>query len=387
MCYDFKSYASPADRNPGRVRVPGSRRSKESSIFSIAPELRGDPTMNKFATAIAVLFVLLFTVQLSAQDIGRPRVVKKGGDVAPKPVGTPPPLVVNDDEVLKIETNLVTIPVSVLDQKGRFISDLGPKDFEVYEDGLKQDIEYFASVEQPFTVVLLLDLSPSTKYKINEIQDAAISFIEQLRREDQVIVVTFSKDIQVVSKQKSNYHKLRRAIREAQFGDGTSLYQAVQFAEDVLLKPIEGRKALVIFSDGVDTSSRGATYNGTVRKAEGLDALIYPIWYNTFQEGKGMKNSAGQIIYAVGASPAENKKGKDYLSDLTEFAGGKMFEANDTQNLDAAFQSIAEELRKQYSLGYYPKEEGHIGQRRRINVRVRRPALTVRAKNSYLVNF
>jgi len=341
--------------------------------------------MNKFAAAIAFVFILLLGIQISAQD--RPRVVKKGEDAVPKPVGTPPPLVVDDDEVLKIQTNLVTIPVSVLDERGRFISDLGPEDFEVYEDGLKQDIDYFASVEQPFTVVLLLDLSPSTKYKINEIQDAAISFVEQLRRDDQVIVVTFSRDIQVVSRQKSDYHKFRRAIREAQFGDGTSLYQAVDFAMNTLLKEIEGRKALVIFSDGVDTSSSGATYNGTVRKAEELDSLIYPIWYNTFQEGKGVKNSAGQVIYPVGASPEENKRGREYLRDLTAFAGGKMFEANDIQNLDSAFSSIAEELRKQYSIGYYPKEEGHTGQRRRINVRVKRPALTVRAKSSYLVNF
>ncbi len=343
--------------------------------------------MKKFATAIAISVLLVLAVEVHAQNLGRPRVIKKNEEVAPKPVGPPPPLVVEDDQVLKIETNLVTLPVSVLDERGRFISDLNPDDFEIYEDGLKQDIEYFRSVEQPFTVVLLLDLSPSTKYKISEIQDAAISFVEQLRSEDQVIVVTFSKDIQVVSKQKSNYHKFRSGIREAKFGDGTSIYNAVDFAMRDLLKNIEGRKALVIFSDGVDTSSRGATYNGTVREAEELDSLIYPVWYNTFQEGKAMKNSAGGIVYPVGASPEENKRGRDYLRELTEFAGGKLFEANSAENLDLAFRSIAEELRKQYSLGYYPKVEGHQGQRRRINVRVRRPALTVRAKSSYIVNF
>jgi Ca-activated chloride channel family protein len=342
--------------------------------------------MKKFATAIAISILLVLGIDAQSQGIGRPRVITKD-DAVPKPVGPPPPLVVEDDQVLKIETNLVTLPVSVLDERGRFISDLTPEDFEIYEDGLKQDIEYFLSVEQPFTVVLLLDLSPSTKYKINEIQDAAISFVEQLRSEDQAIVVTFSRDIQVVSKQKSNYHKFRSAIREAKFGDGTSIYKAVDFAIRDLLKNIEGRKALVIFSDGVDTSSKGATYNGTVREAEELDSLIYPIWYNTFQEGKAMKNSAGQLVYPVGASPEENKKGREYLRDLTEFAGGKMFEANSAENLDFAFGSIAEELRKQYALGYYPKVEGHLGQRRRINVRVKRPALTVRAKNSYLVNF
>lgn len=343
--------------------------------------------MNKFVAAISVSCVFLIGVSIHAQSLARPRVVKKNEEAAPKPVGTPPPLVVNDDEVLKIETNLVTLPVSVLDERGRFISDLSAEDFEIYEDGVRQEIEYFAPVEQPFTVVLLLDLSPSTKYKISDIQDAAISFIEQLRREDEVIVVTFARDVQVVSRQKNNYHRFRRAIRAAKFGDGTSLYQAVSYAMQNELKPIEGRKALVIFSDGVDTSSRGANYNSTVRKAEELDSLIYPIWYNTFQEGKETRNSAGEIIYAVGASPEENKRGRQYLRDLTDFAGGKLYEANSIANLDAAFNSIAEELRKQYSIGYYPQEEGSKGQRRRINVRVKRPELVVRAKNSYLVNF
>lgn len=336
--------------------------------------------------AAAAAAVLLSGVLVNAQEIARPRVVKKDETPA-KPLDPPPPLVVDDDKVLKIETNLVTLPVSVLDEKGRFISDLKADDFQVYEDGVKQDIEFFRSVEQPFTVVLLLDLSPSTKYKINEIQDAAISFVDQLRKDDQIVVITFSRDVKVISRQKSNYHRFRRAIREAKFGDGTSLYQAVSFALNEELKKIEGRKALVIFSDGVDTSSKGASYNGTIAEAEALDSLVYPIWYNTFQQGKATKNSAGQLVYPVGASPEENKRGRQYLDDLTKYAGGKLYEANDIKNLNFAFRSIAEELRKQYYIGYYPQLEGKLGQRKKINVRVRRPRLTIRSKNSYRVNF
>ena len=289
--------------------------------------------------------------------------------------------------MLRIDTNLVTMPVSVLDQNGRFISNLKLADFEIFEDGIEQEIEFFTPIETPFTVVLLLDLSPSTKYKISEIQDAAIAFVEQLRKEDEVIVVAFSRDIQVLSRQKTNYHRFRSAIRGANFGDGTSLYQAVDYAITNELKPLTGRKALVIFSDGVDTSSRGANYNSTLSKAEELDALIYPVWYNTFQEGKQTRDSAGDIIYAVGASPEENRRGRKYLNDLTVYAGGKLYEANSRQNLDSAFLSIAEELRRQYYLGYYPQTQGPTGQRRRIEVRVKRPDLVVRSKNSYLVNF
>lgn len=344
--------------------------------------------MKKVIIAAAIASVFLMGVETQAQGLIRDRVIKKPSEEpSPTPVPPPPPLVIEDDEILKIDTNLVTLPVSVLDARGRFISDLTVDDFQIYEDGVKQEIEYFRSVEQPFTVVLLLDLSPSTKYKINEIQDAAIDFIGQLRREDQVIVITFSRDVQVVSRQRTNYHRFRRAIREAKFGDGTSIYKAIQFAIAEELKDVEGRKALVIFSDGVDTSSQGATYNGTIRQAEALDSLVYPIWYNTFQEGQATKNSAGEIVYPVGASPAENKRGLDYLTDLTEYAGGKLFEANSVENLDLAFRSIAEELRKQYSIGYYPEVPGSPGQRKLINVRVRRPNLSIRSKNSYRVDF
>lgn len=343
--------------------------------------------MKRITIAIAVSALFLTGVLVQAQNLGRPRVVKKDEKASSEPLEAPPPLVVDDDEVLKIETNLVTLPVSVLDERGRFISDLEMTDFEVFEDGVKQDIEFFRSVEQPFTVVLLLDLSPSTKYKISEIQDAAISFIDQLRFDDEIIVVTFSRDVNVISRQKSNYHRFRRAIREAKFGDGTSIYQAVAYAMNQELKNIEGRKALVIFSDGVDTSSRGANYQGTLREAEALDSLVYPIWYNTFQDGKATKDQSGKLIYAVGASPEENQRGKDYLRDLTEYAGGKLYEANNIENLNQAFRSIAEELRKQYYIGYYPEIAGKLGDRKKINVRVRRPRLTIRSKNSYRVNF
>ena len=105
----------------------------------------------------------------------------------------------DSDEVIKVETNLVTMPVSVLDRNGRFVSGLGQNDFQIYENGVAQKIEYFQSVEQPFTVVLLIDVSPSTAYQIEEIQDAAISFVNQLRRDDKVVVISFDERVNVLS--------------------------------------------------------------------------------------------------------------------------------------------------------------------------------------------
>ena len=321
-----------------------------------------------------------------------------------------------DDEIIKIETNLVTMPVSVLDRNGRFISGLRQQDFQIYENNAEQKIEYFASVEQPFTVVLLIDVSPSTAYRIEEIQDAAITFVNQLRQDDKVVVISFDERVQVLSPLTNNRNVLRNAIMQARFGDGTSIYEAVDYTINRQLRGVEGRKAIVIFTDGVDTTSRRANYQSTVRQAEELDALIYSIRYDTYsgmnnqgggsyprQQRRsssvigtilgGIFNGGGVVIGgggypqggSAGSSRAEYEEGRRYLNDLARNSGGRTFEANANSNLDAAFIGIAEELRRQYSVGYYPESVGQKGERRQIRVRVKRPNLVVRAKNSYIV--
>ena len=318
-----------------------------------------------------------------------------------------------DGEVLKIETNLVTIPVSVLDRDGRFISGLQQKDFQIFENGAAQKIDYFASVEQPFTVVLLIDVSPSTSYRIDEIQDAAIAFVNQLRAGDKVMVISFDERVHVLSQPTNNRNVLRNAIRQANFGDGTSLYEAVDYTIKQQLRRIQGRKAIVIFTDGVDTTSRRANYQSTVRDAEELDALIYPIRYDTsgYMNGGGggvyypqkRRRTGGGILADIlggiiiggntggggsgggntGGSRQEYETGKRYLETLARNSGGRNFEARN--DLSAAFAGIAEELRRQYSVGYYPETVGQKGERKQIKVRVMRPNLVVRAKNSYIV--
>jgi VWFA-related protein len=199
------------------------------------------------------------------------------------PVATPTPPA-GEDEVIRVETNLVTMPVSVLDRDGRFISGLQQRDFKIFENGVEQRIDYFQSVEQPFTVVLMIDVSPSTEFQINEIQQAAVSFVNQLRPSDRVMVIAFDQDVHVLSPPTNNRNQLRNAIYSTQFGNGTSLYEAV---DDVLrrqLSHIDGRKAVVIFSDGVDTTSRRSGYDETLRTTEEADALFYTIRYDTSSE-------------------------------------------------------------------------------------------------------
>ena len=349
---------------------------------------------------IALLFLSCTSSFVFSQtELRRPRIVEVATPT-PFPAATPvesnstritlpsapPPMpVVDEDEIISVNTNLIKLPVSVLDRSGRFITGLDQNDFEIFENGDKQNVEYFATVEQPFTVILLLDVSPSTKYKITDIQNAAISFVEELRRDDRVIIATFSNKIDVVSRNNTSFHRIRQAIRGTQFGKGTSLYDAVDFAFNDLIKSIEGRKAIVIFSDGVDTSSKSGGYIKTMKRAEFIDALVYPVRYDTFEEYK-TKDTAGNVIYSVGSSPQEYARGKKYLEDITAKSGGRMFEASTVENLEAAFHNIAEELRTQYSLGYYPVNEGTQGERKQILVRIKRADLIVRSKDSYTVD-
>lgn len=318
---------------------------------------------------------------------------------------------IEDDEIIKVETNLVTIPVAVLDRDGRFVSGLQQNDFQIFEDGVQQKIEYFASVEQPFTVVLLLDVSNSTQFKISEIQNAAITFVNQLRQNDRVMVISFDEKVHILAQPTNNRAVLTNAIRQINFGGGTSLYEAVNYTISQELRRIEGRKAIVLFTDGVDTTSRRATYQSTVKEAEEIDAMIYPIRFDTTGFANGGSTGGGnptpsrrsggsvlgQILGAIltggnvqiggggGGSAGDYQRGLRYLEELANVSGGRKFEAQTTYNLDAAFSGIAEELRRQYALGYYPESAGEVGQRKQIKVRVDRSNAVVRAKNSYIV--
>lgn len=339
-----------------------------------------------------------------------------GNDNSRRPAPTPTPETADDGtEVIKVETNLITMPVSVLDREGRFVTGLQQKDFRIFENGVEQKVDYFQSVEQPFTVVLMIDVSPSTAFKIDEIHNAARTFVDQLRPADRVMVVSFDDRVRVLCRPTNDRRTLYNAINQAQFGDGTSLYEAVDQVINRELLQIQGRKAVVLFTDGVDTTSRRATYDSTIADVEEIDALFYPIRYNTQadmnggwgggnpypQRRRGRQVNLGGIIGIIlggGTFPpvgggggmgtpgsAEYQRGQRYLETLAQNSGGRKFEAESTYNLDAAFAGIAEELRRQYSLGYYPERVGEVGERKQIRVRVMRPNLVVRAKNSYIV--
>lgn len=300
----------------------------------------------------------------------------------------------NDEDVVKVQTDLVTIPVSVYDRNGLYIPGLLARDFKVFEDGKEQQIAYFGTSDKPFTVVLLLDTSPSTSYKIEEIRNAARAFVDQLKPNDQVLVISFDWGVHVHGEMTNDRQSIYRSIDKASFGDGTSLYDAVDVALRKQLAKIEGRKAIVLFTDGVDTTSK-RTYDFTLDEAEESESLIFPIYYNTFfdnQGGGGLGSINGGIIPTVrssstrGSSSEDYALGRKYLEDLAAYTGGRVFRPESTPGgLTAAFEGIAEELRRQYNIGYVPTDEGKPGQRKQIKVRVGRPNLIVRNRDSYIV--
>lgn len=289
-----------------------------------------------------------------------------------------------EDEVIKVETSLITIPVSVFDRNGLYIPGLKQENFKIFENGIEQEIAYFGTSDKPFTVVLLLDTSISAKRILPEIKQAARAFVDQLKPQDSVIVIEFDGDVEVLAEATSDRQTIYQAINRANIGNGTAIYDAVDFSLRKRLRKIEGRKAIVLLTDGVDTQSFSSSYDKSIREAEEADVLIFPIHYNTLNDTLNDVQLSGgvsrrQIIndYALG---------RQYLQDLAASTGGTMFKAAATADgLREAFEGIAEELRKQYQIGYYPTETGKTGERKQIRVRVNRPNLIIKARDSYIV--
>jgi Ca-activated chloride channel family protein len=298
-----------------------------------------------------------------------------------------------DVDVIRVSTTLVTVPVSVMDRNGRFIPDLKQDQFRLFEDGVEQQIAFFENAEQPFTVALLLDVSDSTAAKLTQIKDAAAAFVNELRADDRVLIMTFDKRITILCEATSDRRLLESAISRAQSGGGTSLYDAIDSIITKRLKQIRGRKAIVLFTDGVDTTSRGASYESTLRTAEELDALIYAIQFNTYADVSKAQGDASidpaQMSSGVVTSKGEPlnvayKRAERFLQLLPDKTGGRFYYAASLGHLKEVFARIAAELREQYSLGYYPSNKSATKSKRELKVKVSVPNVAIRSRRSYI---
>lgn len=309
-----------------------------------------------------------------------------------------------EGDVIRVDTALVTVPVSVLDRNGRYVPQLRRDQFRLFENGVEQKIAYFATTESPFSVVLLIDTSGSTQVRLDDIQDAATQFVDKLKPTDSVMIMSFDDRIEVQCKATTNREEIERAIRRTRTGGGTRIYDAV---EDVLkkqLRTIPGRKAVVLFTDGVDTTSRHASYETTIRLAEESDAPIYSVDYDTygFVSGGGgglpLPGGRGTILglpiptpggipgpgSGPGSTRGDYRRGVAYLHALADATAGRFYSGDSPFGIRQAFAWIAEELGRQYSLGYYPSTQGKDGERRQIKVKMTEADLVVRARDSYI---
>jgi VWFA-related protein len=237
-----------------------------------------------------------------------------------------------------------------------------------------------------------------------------MAFVNQLHPKDKVMIVSFDEAINVVCELTSDRRILQSAIKTTKIGYGTSLYETVDFVVNQRLKKISGRKAIILFTDGVDTTSRTAYAADNLRDVYETDSLIYPVEYDTFSDVQAMKNkpviakqpspfpipgTGNPLPFPFpiptvgtpggqGTSAEDYRKADEYLQELANSTNGRVYKATTTANLATAFTNIASELRQIYSLGFYPTEE-KAGKRRQLKVRVNQTGTVVQARDSYVV--
>jgi len=347
----------------------------------------------KFLTPVLLTVALLATAVTRAQE--------------PKPPSQPSSE--QDLDTVKIDTNLVTVPVIAITRSGSYIADLKKEEFKLTEDGVAQEIAFLAPVDAPFYVVLMLDTSNSTSQKLPLIQRAAIDFLEQIGPNDRVKVMSFDGELFNWNHFTSDKTILQSAISQTRTGGGrrggTRVYDAVQLALDSL-RPIQQRKAIVLLSDGGDAHSKQSTFDSTVWNLDESGVIVYPIRFDTRAETERRQQSAA----AIGREPrvarpetiivprrphadiADNitweldvayLTADTYLKKLAERSGGQLYRADNLASLPKAFAAIATELRTQYLLGYYPTNKKDSTGYRKIQVKTSRKDIAIRARRGY----
>jgi Ca-activated chloride channel homolog len=309
-----------------------------------------------------LLFVLLVTVVVAAQEV-------------------------DPNDVIRVKTTLVNSPVLVIGRDGKYVPNLRKEDFEVFENGVRQEIAYFAPVERPFTVAIMIDTSRSALFDLQDIQEAAVAFVEKMREKDRALVVAFSNDVTVLAEPTNDREALQNAIRSARPGGKTRVYDALKLVLEEKLARVEGRTALVLFTDGVDNDSRNATVESALQQAARTDTLIYPVQFSTYDYIKA-RSPATEFKPPEGSGFSEQdyQRADVFLHQLAETAGTGVYPAFDISDLERAIGSIVDELHNEYSIGYYPRAKGQPGETRKVEVRVNRLELAVRARSGYVVD-
>ncbi len=310
------------------------------------------------------------------------------------------------DAPIKVQTTLVSVPVIVSDRQGRYISGLKLEDFKLYQDRIEQPIAVLDAAEEPLNIGLLLDTSQSTEPVLSDIKKAAVNFLKEMRARDRAMIITFDYDVHVLSGLTSDRRVLERAIKDSRIGErvGTTLRDAVAEVIEHRFKRVEGRKAIILLTDGKDFGSR-IDERDLFDEAAESGAMIYPIFFETglqrrgwngppIQFPRGRRGGWGrQNRFPPAGRPQPNERRRErvemaneeatrFLTQLADVSAGRFYSSK-VGDLKKTFTLVADELRHQYRLGFYPDNAKADGKRHALRVEVKVSDAVVRARRSY----
>lgn len=316
-----------------------------------------------------------------------------GVENAKRPAGTPATEPENDEvsegDVIRVDSQLVTLNISVIDRgTNRGLMGLGQSDFHLFEDGQEQRIVQFESASAPFDMVLLIDLSGSTREVVKLIRAAALRFVEAARPNDRIAVITFASAPTIVSELTADRGLLRQRIETIDTARGdTKLYDATNFAMNEVLKQSKNsrRTAIVLMSDGLDGTIPGISgqqgsvkysYPETLRNIQEFDGVLYTLWLNTEYEA----------MSPLDTQPEAFDMGHDRMKEMADAGGGVFYPVERLADLAGAYEQVVADLGTVYSLAYRPTNNARDGRWRGIRISVNRPNAVPRGKRGYYAN-
>jgi len=295
---------------------------------------------------------------------------------------------INEGDVIRVDSQLVTMNISVIDRgTNRGLLGLGQSDFKLFEDGQEQRIVQFESSSAPFDLILLIDLSGSTKDVVKLIRAAAIRFVDAARPADRIGVIIFAGQPAIVSTLTADRDLLRQRIETIDTARGdTKLYDATNFAMDEILKESKKsrRTAIVVMSDGLDGTIPGVSgqqgshsnYQETLRNIQEFDGVVYTLWLNTEYEA----------MSPLDTQPEAFDMGHDRMKEMADAGGGVFYEVERLTDLAGAYEQVVADLGTMYSLAYQPSNSTRDGRWRAIRINVNRTNAVPRGKRGYYAN-
>lgn len=295
---------------------------------------------------------------------------------------------ISEGDVIRVDSQLVTLNVSVIDRgTSRGLAGLVQSDFKLFEDGQEQRIVQFESSSAPFDLVLLIDLSGSTKDVVKLIRAAALRFVNAARPADRIAVITFAGSSSIVSGLTADRDLLRQRIETIDTARGdTKLYDAINFAMAQVAKDSKNarRSAIVVMSDGLDGTIPGISgqtgsqtrYPETLRNIQEFDGVLYTLWLNTEYEA----------MSPLDTQPEAFDMGHDRMKEMAGSGGGVFYEVERLTDLAGAYEQVVADLGTVYSLAYKPSNSARDGQWRAIRIGVSRSNAVARGKRGYYAN-